>query len=332
MRTLAVLGLIAGLFAPMPCALANDSVAELRAGGIVLARSDAVSMEREDLYLSMDEVRVAYRFRNHTDEAVETIVAFPMPDLKGSPYEAIALPGEADDNFLDFTVAVNGRPVSPQLQQRAWVAGLDVTEAIKAAGLPLVPDYMKVREAAIPIDPEVLIDLVSQGILVAETHDAGEGLKTYHAPNWTLKSAYWWRMRFDPGQPVDVVHRYTPGIGGTAGLSFLLPDGRPGYSAAEYEQTYCTDPGFLSAVARRLSGEGGGFTESRLSYVLVTANNWFGPIGEFNLTVDKGAVSNFVSFCGEGVTKTGPTTFELTYRDFYPERDLEILFVTPVGR
>ena len=105
MRTLAVLGLIASLFAPMPCALANDSVAELRAGGIVLARSDAVSMEREDLYLSMDEVRVAYRFRNHTDEAVETIVAFPMPDLKGSPYEAIALPGEADDNFLDFTVA-----------------------------------------------------------------------------------------------------------------------------------------------------------------------------------------------------------------------------------
>ena len=85
-------------------------------------------------------------------------------------------------------------------------------------------------------------------------------------------------------------------------------------------------------MARRLSGVGGGFTESRLSYVLVTANTWFGPIGEFNLTVDKGAVSNFVSFCGEGVTKTGPTTFELTYRDFYPERDLEILFVTPVGR
>ncbi|MBN9000477.1 MAG: DUF4424 family protein, partial [Rhizobiales bacterium] len=33
------------------------------------------------------------------------------------------------------------------------------------------------------------------------------------------------------------------------------------------------------------------------------------------------------SFCGEGVKKTGPTTFELSADDFYPEDDLHLLIL-----
>ena len=61
--------------------------------------------------------------------------------------------------------------------------------------------------------------------------------------------------------------------------------------------------------------------------MLTTGANWAGPIGTFRLIVDKGSEKNLVSFCGTGVAKTGPTTFELTYKDFVPDRDLDILFI-----
>ena len=67
--------------------------------------------------------------------------------------------------------------------------------------------------------------------------------------------------------------------------------------------------------------------ESWISYVLTTGANWGGTIGRFHLTVDKGDADTLVSFCGNGVKKTGPTTFELTATDFYPERNIDIALI-----
>ena len=50
-------------------AFANDSTASLDAGGLKLTFNPDIGMESEDLYLSRDEVRVVYRFRN---EAITT--------------------------------------------------------------------------------------------------------------------------------------------------------------------------------------------------------------------------------------------------------------------
>ena len=70
--------------------------------------------------------------------------------------------------------------------------------------------------------------------------------------------------------------------------------------------------------------------EQRIEYVLTTGGNWaLGTIGDFKLTIDKGEPDNLVSFCGENVRKTGPTTFEMTAKDYYPERDIEILILHP---
>ncbi|TIT62302.1 MAG: DUF4424 domain-containing protein, partial [Mesorhizobium sp.] len=43
-------------------ALANDSVAELGTGGLILSRSDAVAMQSEDLFISPQKVTVDYVF------------------------------------------------------------------------------------------------------------------------------------------------------------------------------------------------------------------------------------------------------------------------------
>ena len=63
-----------------------------------------------------------------------------------------------------------------------------------------------------------------------------------------------------------------------------------------------------------------------MSYVITSGTNWAGPIGTFRLVVDKGD-STLVSFCGDGVRKIGPTTFEMTAKDYTPKRDIDVLFI-----
>jgi hypothetical protein len=45
------------------------------------------------------------------------------------------------------------------------------------------------------------------------------------------------------------------------------------------------------------------------------------------MTIDKGAADNLVSFCGTGVTKTGPTTFEVHYKNFTPTSNVSVLLI-----
>jgi hypothetical protein len=68
-------------------------------------------------------------------------------------------------------------------------------------------------------------------------------------------------------------------------------------------------------------------SEKYLSYVITSGANWAGPIGTFRLIVDKGDPQTLVSFCGDGVRKIGPTTFEMTAKNYRPRRDIDLLFI-----
>ena len=100
----ALLGLAAGP------ALANDSTAELGAGGVQLVRTDAIELLSEDLYISADQVRVTYHFHNKTGAPVTYLVAFPLPDIDMTVPEAenLVIPDDANPNFVDFAVTVDG--------------------------------------------------------------------------------------------------------------------------------------------------------------------------------------------------------------------------------
>lgn len=327
--------LLLSLFMCAPAAaLANDSVAEIKTGGLVLGRTDDIAMEREDLFVSMDQISVSYTFRNRSDRDIETVVAFPMPDIQQNPWGDTALPGTAGDNFLGFSATVDGQPVVVQLQQRAWAAGLDVTDDLQRNGIPLFP-FVHDMEARLDALPDDLIrDWQSRGLVRIDRYDVGSGMKDHRTPFWVLKSAYWWKMTFPASLPVRVEHRYKPSVGGTAGVNFFQ-DGRfAGPAFRQYQQQYCIDEAFTRAIERRMrqnKSEYPPFTESRISYVLKTAGNWAGTVGRFTLTVDKGAPENLVSFCGSNVRKIGPTMFEMQVDGFYPERDLDILFLKPAG-
>lgn len=312
--------------------LANDSTAELRAGGIELVRTDAVQMVRENLYISADEVRVSYVYHNVVDEDVETLVAFPMPAIKIDPFGDVNIPNRDSENFLNFEVWVDGEAVTPDMHHRATSYGIDVTNELKKLGVPLLAYQGGANEALAGLDENVLADLEARGVIYIERWESDGEQKSVPLANWELHSTYAWRMVFPAHSEVKVEHRYTPAPAGASGM--LNFDYENGTFDAAYREKYCIDESFEAGVRNRLAGDGDNAAyiwEQNLSYILVTANNWAGAISQFTLTVDKGYEDSLVSFCGEGVTKIGPTTFEMTAEDYYPQRDLDILFLRYEG-
>ncbi|SIR09298.1 protein of unknown function [Rhizobium sp. RU20A] len=321
-----------GLLLASTSARANDTLAELHTGGLVFMRSDAVEMAKEDLFISPTEIRVEYVFRNATDADVDSIVAFPMPDIQGSMEGDFNVDTLHADNFLGFSTTQDGAPIKPELQQRATVFGIDVTADLKAEGIPLMPYGEATAGALTKLSPEKTADWVSRGIVMKNEWDDGSGvLKSELVPIWKLSSVYYWRTRFPAGKTVSVKHTYTPSVGGTAGISFL-DEGKPTPDAtAEYRRKYCMDEAFIKRGADLFANAGKDnqpyYTEAWISYILTTGSNWYGPIKDFTLTVDKGDPKNFVSFCGENVRKIGETTFQIKATDFYPQEELSVLIL-----
>jgi len=317
-------------------ALANDTSAELKTGGLVFVRSDAIEMEEEDLFISTEEITVDYVFRNRTDEDVRSIVAFPMPDIPSNPYSMVSVPwfGEDNpqgDNIFGFSVEVDGNQLEPELEMRASTVNLDITEDLIAAGIPVNHLVPGIEDQLAALDEDTKADWVARGILHHDFYEDGDTRVDNYAPLWSLHATYWWWATFPANERMRVSHRYTPSVGAAAGVGFLDKDGSPGgYDFDGYQRRYCMDASFLGALENATKQTGLGyppFTETWVSYVLTTGGNWAGSIGRFTLTVDKGATENFVSFCGEGVEKIGPTTFRMVKEDFYPERDLDVLIM-----
>jgi hypothetical protein len=311
---------------------ANDSVAELGTGGLILSRSDAVAMESEDLYISPEKVTVDYVFRNNTDKDVDAVVAFPMPDIEGNPEEMPAIPDGQSDNFLGFEVTIDGVAAKPQLEQKVFALGIDIGADLKAHDVPFYP-FGDAAKAALAKLPQSVADAwVDRGIIIEDTADDGSGMKTAYTPFWQLRSTYWWRSTFPANKQVHVSHRYKPSVGGTSSVSFFY-DGQFQGQYSAYKSRYCMDSAFENAIRKASKADPEGYPryfENRIAYILTTGGNWAaGSIGKFKLTVDKGNPKNLVSFCGDNVRKVGPTTFEMMAQDFYPEHDIDILLLRP---
>ena len=102
--------------------------------------------------------------------------------------------------------------------------------------------------------------------------------------------------------------------------------------AREFLASYCIDDDLIRTIERARATRHPPyppFSERSIAYVLSTGANWAAPIGDFHLTIDKGEPNNFVSFCADGVKKTGPTRFEVRHANFRPSRDLKIVIFVP---
>ncbi|MBD8064206.1 DUF4424 domain-containing protein [Devosia sp. PTR5] len=324
--------LVAAALALVPPALANDTAAVLTTGGLEFVTHGEIAMESEDLFISTQEIRVVYRFRNDSDADQHVLVAFPMPDIVPDHFSPVAYPTGPDDNIFQFRTTFDGQPVEATLHEYAFAAGVDRTKLLEKMHVPLYPMGQAAIDAVDGLDEADTAEFLHLGLAVPDEYDAGEGWEVHHWPNWTYRAAYTWEATFPAGKTVTVEHRYVPSVGGTTGVSFLS-EPSDGYDpASDYRRKYCTDDSFVAAVRKTLANPdepwSAPFTESWLSYILTTGGNWAGGgIGKFRLVVDKGSPDNLVSFCGENVRKIGPTTFEMTAENYWPEQELEILIL-----
>lgn len=309
--------------------LANDSEAEWALGGLVLKTNAAISMDREELFISAEEVRVDYVYTNHSPEDREVLIAFPLP-AQPDPGAYVDWYAHPDWDQLDFTTTVNGEKVEYDVADRAMIGTRDVTELVAAEGLPLhwfrEYEFMEGLDARPDAEKERLVEL---GLFKR----VPEADRFTVEPAWQVQRSIVRRQVFPAGATVNVSHRYTPLIGGSVG-GLLYPQMRKDYpeGVQEYADKWCTDANFIAGIDRRLANPPKGkvtyYAETWIGYVLKSGANWAGPIKDFRLVVDKGEPGNLVSFCMDGVKKVSPTQFEVRKRDFEPERDLDILLVT----
>lgn len=300
-------------------AQANDSTAELGAGGLQLVRNSVVEVLSEDLHVSADQVRVRYRFRNKAAQDQDFLVAFPLPAVDATVPEAVnvMLPKPGDD-FVGFELTVDGRAVQPSIFQRVTALGLDRTADLKALGLPLNPltEMLHERLKALPAPQKA--ELNRLGLMLPE--DQG-GLAS-----WKLETTYHWPMTFPAGREVVVEHRYRP----VTGFAFFGPHS---LDDDALRRRYCMDDAFVRAARSKLAtikeSQEPYLEERRISYILTTANNWAAPIKSFRLVVDKSEPDALVSFCASNVRRLSPTQFEVTATDFTAERELEVLIARP---
>ena len=167
----------------------------------------------------------------------------------------------------------------------------------------------------------------------SEGYDAGKGWQTVAIPTWTMRTIYYWNQVFPAKSVISVSHSYKPSVG-AAVETVVGSEYANAESMREYLERYCVDDDFIRAVRRlrRPSSKRGRLmlTEQRLEYILTTGANWAGTIRDFTMTIDKGAADNLVSFCGTGVRKISPTKFQVTMKDFYPEKNVDVLILKPV--
>lgn len=318
-RTGALVVLAAGTL-PLP-ALANDSTAQLGAGGIELIRNDVIRLLSEDLYVSADEIRVRYEFENSGGKPARYLVAFPLPTIDARVPEEmnIVLPNPASENFVNFEVTADGQPVPVELYERASAFGIDYTDTISALGLSLNPIADHAFEALEAQSPSTIAELNRLGLVIDDPYAT--------MPAWRYEAIFHWEQTFPAGRPLTVEHKYQPVVGYGFFGEWALED-------PFYIEHYCMDEAFIRAVRTRLQAIANSpnpyLQEERIEYIVTTANNWAAPIGRFTLTVDKGSTDALVSFCGEGVSKTAPTQFQLTAADYVAERELEVLIVRPL--
>jgi hypothetical protein len=339
---------------PAGAARANDSSAELAAGGLVLTKTDAIAMQREDLTLSPAEVRVRYEMRNDTGQPVSLRVAFPMPDVPIDTPGGMTAAGDrmiwmkppASPDFMHFRVRANGQEIAPEVEVRAVLAdGRDVARDLRAIGgdaLVMHPGFFPVAGDR-PLPADTQRRLKDLGALKPLPEGGWE------LP-WTTHVTFHWQQTFAPGVTV-VEHSYRP-IPGFRLILIEQGDKIVGSAGDDPVQAFCLSNAAqqeLRALSertrqarRKATGEDNPtLTALTLGYILKTAQNWRGPIGTFHLTVESepanvdmfgsGSIGNvaLASLCSDlPLQQTSPRRFEVTAKDYVPKNDLRVLYVT----
>jgi hypothetical protein len=301
------------------CARANDTMMTLAAGGLVPLKSTQVSMESEDLEISLQRVSVTYRFRNQTDRDIEAIVGFPLPPINGGDLYNVPvhLPSKDPMNFIGFRVTVDGAPVKTEVESRAFANGRDMTARVQSAGLT--------ASVVAVIGGKALARLSAAQRAAMQKAELIECDNTECFPLWESRIQYFWKQRFPAAKTVIVQHSYEPVVGGSYIVASM--DGKSNI------EPFCGGPEGVTAIQQfkkrhpPKTADLPYLWEKHISYILTTANNWSGPIGKFRLSVVLESPENLLFTCLPGLQRVSPERYQLERTNFHPDKELEILIL-----
>jgi hypothetical protein len=320
-------------------AVANDGYSEIGVGGLVLKNTDAISMDKEELFISADEIRVDYVFTNRTDKDLEALVAFPIPDINLME-EANGARGLFDvGSSLAFKTKIDGKAFPIALEQRAFVKERDVSDLLQKAGFSVGGTEENFEDKVRKMDPALRTELMKAGALESNITETGDVIPLDDMaifPQWTLRTQIERKQVFAGGKSVAVSHRYKPIVGSAVEGSYnftkeyeaeISDEGKA--SQKELRDLHCIDDDWVKAYRKKVVAKGGRLgTPTWIGYILKSGATWKGPISDFHLVVDKGKADNMVSFCADGVKKISATQFEVRKKDFEPDKDLNVLVMS----
>ena len=299
-------------------ALANGATASFPAGGVEFKDSADISIAREDLWLSPGEVRVHYQFQSNASDPQTVTIGFPLPRVPSTPDtpDAVgAVDGSGGDarNYLGFGVAVDDRPLIPKLHEYAWLGEAEVTDAVLAAGLPLLPQAGGWEELVARLGSDSIARLAMAGLVYEEPGG-------FVQPLWDYQAVYEWEQDFAPGETmVDI--RYRPLMGWPADFGGT-------YRVGPHAETACVGDALRAELAAR-----GSYGVAQLDYITTTAQHWRGPIGTFNLIVDPhvpeswgGGGEVLFASCPVAGEQIGEGRWRFKATDYVPDSDVRVFF------
>ena len=299
--------------------LANDSSGiDLPAGGLKLIKSEQIAMMEENLYLSLDEVRVDCVFENLSQTDITTTVVFPLPDveLKDFNPENDSEIGSNALLFNDFKLRVDGSSVAYRTETKANYKGKDVTSELQKWNISATGSNFLRHLQPYGVSEAARADLRRQGLL-------DENLW----PQWSLRASYYWTQTFPVHHRLMVQHRYSPMV--ASSVAFPNEDPSP---IDKTLSTYCTSGAALTSMAK-LENRKWSYFEAEYGYILKTGANWAGPIRSFDVTIP---ISNDVHVftCFKPLRDDGKGNLKGHLDNFVPKEDISLLslsFLKPVN-
>lgn len=306
--------------------IANEATNNLPAGGLAVDAASGIEIRAQELRISPQAIHIRYTFFNSTAKDVKTTVSFTLPDRPPTDDGSMdSIPVTDATDYLGSQSKVNGTLVETETDERAIVAGVDMTEYLETAKLS--PSTATEEELnALPV--EMRKTLIELAIIGEEEIEDGEATKKVLVRRWGTRTTIKWEQTFPAEKETVIEHSYQPSVGVSYGASDF--SGEYPNSVGYLKKSYCLDEAFLEAAKRmrtETEAKGAFVNEHRVGYLFLKDDKPAALVKDFRLVVDKGDAESLAGFCAPGMKQISPTQYEARAKDYMPSQDLEVLFL-----
>ena len=298
---------------------ANDTSGTiLPAGGVVFEKQDGIKMQVEALYIRPKQIEVNYLFENTTDKDITTQMFFPLPQM---PAVEEYLGDEAHD--YKFKLWVNGKTKPYQTHWTVTQNGKDITNNVSILFYHpeevITDQELDKRIQTLPEETRQKLQdqkIIEWNWLVDGNIGEFQAWTMANDISWQKQISYSWQQTFPAHKTVSVRHTYRP-------TSIYTNVGTPFSKCINKQSEQFQKFVYIPENERKYSWK---HLDARdyLEYILTTADNWQGPIENFNLLVESPLKS---VGCLDGKEFYGEKYYTVNRQNYTPEWDMSVDFI-----